>query len=95
MADEQFFAHRDPQGNSSLDRIRATGYLDTPCDCGWSYLTGENLGRGQDSAAEVMEAWMGSPGHRDNILNSGFTEIGVGVFDGYWVQHFGTVREVK
>ncbi len=95
MADEGFFSHRDPSGDASLDRIRATGYLDPPCDCSWTYLTGENLGHGQDSPAEVMEGWMNSPGHRANILNPGFTEIGVGVFDGYWVQNFGTVRETE
>ncbi|MDP2650630.1 MAG: CAP domain-containing protein, partial [bacterium] len=66
---------------------------------GYDYISvGENLALGPfASDAAVVEAWMGSPGHRANILNSRFTEIGVGavrcVFEGRstWlaVQHFG------
>ncbi|MFI8823896.1 CAP domain-containing protein [Streptomyces sp. NPDC053431] len=44
----------------------------------WS-RSGENIAKGQADAAAVMDAWMNSPGHRANILNCGFTEIGVGV----------------
>lgn len=55
---------------------------------------GENIADGQTSAAQVVEAWMNSPEHRENILNPEFTHMGVGLAsseDGteYWCQHFG------
>jgi uncharacterized protein YkwD len=55
---------------------------------------GENIAEGQRNAAEVMTSWMRSPGHRDNILSSEFTEIGTGVAVGrngrlYWAEVFG------
>ena len=53
----------------------------------------ENIAMGQPSAADVMTSWMGSPGHRANILGN-YTTIGIGCFyyEGiyYWVQLFGT-----
>jgi uncharacterized protein YkwD len=54
---------------------------------------GENIAEGQRDAAEVVTSWMRSPGHRDNILSSEFTEIGAGVAVGrngrlYWAQVF-------
>ncbi len=91
MANRDFFSHKDPEGRASVDRIRASGYLDSPCDCSWSYVTGENLAKGQKTAKQVMQDWMDSPGHRENILHPRFTEIGIAFYDGYWVQNFGTV----
>ena len=56
-------------------------------------VKGENLGMGSGSAARLMELWMDSPGHRENILRSSFNSIGVSCieYDGtyYWVQCFG------
>lgn len=54
---------------------------------------GENIAAGQQTPAEVMNAWMNSQGHRENIMNSSFGQIGVGVVKGgsygiYWVQMF-------
>lgn len=53
---------------------------------------GENLAQGQDRPAEVVRAWMASPGHRANILAKDFRRIGVGVAEGYgdrfWAQVF-------
>ena len=40
---------------------------------------GENIANGQRTAAEVMNSWMNSSGHRANILNSAYNQIGVGV----------------
>ena len=56
---------------------------------------GENIAFGYTTAAAVMQAWMNSAGHRANILNPNFTEIGVGVATSaagylYWTQEFGT-----
>ena len=54
---------------------------------------GENIAVGFTSAAEVMEGWMNSPGHRSNILYDGYTTVGVGCFyqdsARYWTQTFG------
>jgi len=54
---------------------------------------GENIAFGYSTAAAVMQAWMNSPGHRANILNPNFKEIGVGVVANaqgylYWTQEF-------
>lgn len=59
------------------------------------YMIGENIAAGSSTAEAVMEQWMNSPGHRANILNSDYTELGVGYFyksdspyGNYWVQIF-------
>lgn len=53
---------------------------------------GENIAWGQKSPEAVMDSWMNSPGHKSNILKSGYTKIGVGVYESggrlYWVQLF-------
>ena len=55
----------------------------------------ENIAYGQTSAQEVFNAWMNSPGHRDNIMNPGYRTFGAALYytDGgyyyYWVQEFG------
>ncbi|MEK3720492.1 CAP domain-containing protein [Paenibacillus sp. FSL H8-0034] len=54
-----------------------------------SYNTaGENIAKGQTSPEQVMNDWMNSPGHRANILNNTYTKIGVGYYNGEWVQEF-------
>lgn len=67
--------------------------------CGWSERVegyyagasrlGENIAAGYRTPAEVMDGWMNSPGHRNNILGN-YTEIGVGYYNNRWVQDFGT-----
>ena len=95
MFDNQYFEHMSPSGQSVSDLTNQVGY---------DYiLIGENLALGnfKDDLA-LVDAWMASPGHRANILNRHYTEIGVavgkGVFEGknVWisVQHFGTPRSV-
>lgn len=84
MAARDFFDHTNPDGAGPGDRVTAAGYP-------WSTY-GENIAKGQSSAEQVMEAWMNSPGHRANILNCDFKEIGVGIHDAggpYWTQVFG------
>ena len=90
MLARDYFAHQSPEGKTVRERARAAGY-------DWRAI-GENIAEGQLAAAEVMETWMHSPGHRRNILDKGFRELGVGLAlgrsgDGYqtkWVQVFGT-----
>ncbi|MEU3890139.1 CAP domain-containing protein [Streptomyces sp. NPDC029041] len=84
MAARGFFDHTDPDGRTPWDRAEKAGI---------SNLGGENIARGQASAAAVMDAWMNSPGHRANILNCDFKTLGVGVEFGsggpWWTQNFG------
>jgi uncharacterized protein YkwD len=82
MRVRSFFNHTNPDGASPGDRISAAGYT-------WSSY-GENIAYGQRTPAAVMEAWMRSTGHCQNILSPRVTEIGIGV-DGQsrgWVQNF-------
>lgn len=64
-------------------------------DAGYQYSTAaENVAAGQIDAADVMASWMGSDGHRANILNADFEDIGIGSATGddgsiYWTQNFG------
>lgn len=85
MVARHFFSHTNPDGAGPGQRITATGYR-------WS-TWGENIAYGQKTPADVMNAWMNSPGHRANILNCAFQEIGVGVNldtgTPYWTQDFG------
>lgn len=82
MADKRYFSHTSPTYGSPFDMMRAFGL---------SYRTaGENIAYGQRTPQEVVTAWMNSSGHRANILNASFTQIGVGyVANGrYWTQMF-------
>ncbi|WP_455755117.1 CAP domain-containing protein [Streptomyces olivaceoviridis] len=85
MAARGFFDHTDPDGDGPGERITAAGYR-------WSTY-GENIAKGQQTPQAVMDSWMNSPGHRANILNCAFKDIGVGVHDGsggpWWTQAFG------
>lgn len=74
MAKKGYYAHVAPDGTTPMHWVEKAGY---------NYLMiGENLVVNRDSAREVVEAFMGSSGHRANILRSDFTEIGVGVANG-------------
>ena len=91
-----YFSHIDRDGGSVKERVKATGYpritIDT-CNCRrLKTHYGESLAKGQWSVDEVMTGWMGSPGHRENILSRDFTELGVGLYADVWVQNFGGVK---
>ncbi|MFG2500646.1 sigma-70 family RNA polymerase sigma factor [Streptomyces sp. NPDC048441] len=85
MAERDFFDHTNPDGDDPGDRVTAAGYR-------WSTY-GENIAAGQGTPAAVMDSWMKSPGHRANILNCSFKEIGIGYRQGaggpWWTQNFG------
>lgn len=82
-----FFDHVNPETGSTLgDRAQEFGYE--------FLVVGENLAAGQRTPEEAFNDWMNSPGHRRNILDPRFTELGVGIRVGgsygvYWVQEFG------
>ncbi|WP_306340029.1 sigma-70 family RNA polymerase sigma factor [Streptomyces sp. AS13] len=86
MAANDYFDHTSQDGREPDDRITAAGYQ-------WTTY-GENIAKGQRTPAEVMQAWMDSPGHRANILNCSFKEIGMGKQESgdgpVWTQVFGS-----
>jgi uncharacterized protein YkwD len=78
MVRRHYFAHTSPSGVDFVRRIRRAGYLRSA----GAWLVGENLAWGsvnRSTPASIMDAWMHSPGHRANILNRRFREIGIGV----------------
>jgi len=88
MTKNNYFSHTGLNGSKPSDRAKAAGY-------NYSYV-GENIAAGNTSPADVIQGWMNSQGHRENILNSNYTEIGFGYsysyssqYRHYWVQVFG------
>ena len=82
MKDIGYFSHTSPTYGSPFEMMKSFGI---------SYRTaGENIAKGYPTPKAVVDAWMNSPGHRANILNSSYTHIGVGyVASGnYWTQMF-------
>ncbi|WP_409368877.1 CAP domain-containing protein [Lysinibacillus sp. 38-6] len=82
MHDKHYFDHTSPTYGTPFKMMKNFGI---------TYKSaGENIAKGQQSATEVVNAWMNSAGHRANILNKNYTHIGVGfVKDGnYWSQMF-------
>jgi uncharacterized protein YkwD len=81
MLAARFFDHTTPAGTTMVDRIRRTGY--TSGASGWK--VGENIAWGTGrlaTAAQIHRSWMNSPGHRANILQRSFREIGIGIETG-------------
>ena len=82
MKDQNYFSHTSPTYGSPFDMMKTFGI---------SYTSAaENIAQGQTTPKEVVQAWMNSQGHRENILNASYTHIGIGhVSDGnYWTQMF-------
>jgi len=85
MRDAHYFDHTSPTYGSPFSMMKAFGIVYT--------YAGENIAAGQPSPKSVVVGWMNSPGHRANILNKNYTQIGVGYASGgtystYWVQEF-------
>jgi uncharacterized protein YkwD len=85
MAAHNYFEHQDLTGHSPADRVRAVGYREK--------LVGENIAYGPKSADEVVQGWLDSPGHCENIMDGRFAEMGIAYAAGqaskrglYWVQ---------
>lgn len=82
MKANRYFSHTSPVYGTPFEMMKNFGI---------TYRSaGENIAKGQTSPQAVVNAWMNSSGHRANILNASFTQIGVGyVADGnYWTQMF-------
>ncbi|EAZ90747.1 CAP domain-containing protein [Crocosphaera chwakensis] len=93
MANDDFFSHEGIDGSTPFERMMDQGY---------SYqAAGENIAAGFTTPESVVAAWIGSSGHRANILSDDFTEIGIGHqynsndtgqvnYFHYWTVNFGT-----
>ncbi len=88
MAARRALDHRGARGDGPGDRITAAGYR-------WSAWA-ENIAHGQPTPARVVASWIGSPGHRANIVNCDLRQMGVAVSQGpggpWWTQVFATPR---
>lgn len=81
MRDRGYFSHTSPTYGTPYQMMRSFGIT--------FRTAGENIAKGQTSPEAVVKGWMNSSGHRANILNPSFTEIGVGFASGnYWTQMF-------
>lgn len=92
MIAENYWAHFAPSGKTPWDFILGAGYHFT--------FAGENLAKNFYSSEEVVNAWMNSPAHRDNLLNGKYKDIGIAVVEGNLdgqkttlvIQEFGTTE---
>jgi uncharacterized YkwD family protein/spore coat assembly protein SafA len=85
MINKNYFSHTSPTYGSPFDMMKSFGIKYSSA--------GENIAKGQRTPQAVMTGWMNSPGHKANILNTSYTEIGVGVAKDssgtyYWTQMF-------
>ncbi|BAZ41251.1 hypothetical protein NIES4101_72130 [Calothrix sp. NIES-4101] len=92
MARQDYFSHTGANGSSAGDRATSAGYKFS--------CFGENIAAGYITPEEVVQAWMSSPGHRANIMNANYQEMGLGYYyvandtgnvnyNYYWAQDFG------
>jgi uncharacterized protein YkwD len=86
MALHNYFEHEDLAGHTPADRVRAVGYREK--------LVGENIAFGPRTADEVVQGWLDSPGHCENIMDPRFAQMGIAYAAGhakrglFWVQVF-------
>lgn len=86
MENNQFFDHISATtGLNPFQRLQQAGVL--------YQLAGENIAAGYPDAIEAVENWMNSLGHRKNILEKGFTELGSGAVSNYYTQNFVTPKK--
>jgi uncharacterized protein YkwD len=81
MNTNRYFSHTSPDGTGAGVRIEVAGYK-------WKTY-GENIAMGYASEKEVVEGWLKSPGHCQNIMKPSFKEMGVAKAGNYWTQNFG------
>ncbi len=78
MVARTYFDHDGPAGGTLVTRVTRTGYINPRM----AWTVGENIGWGSGSLGTpkaMVEAWMASPGHRANLLNPAFEDVGVGI----------------
>jgi uncharacterized protein YkwD len=86
MVDRGFFDHTNPDGEGPGDRFRKAGYSGSKGS--------ENIAMGTHGPSYTVDQWLASDGHCANMMNPGFSEIGVGFYpasqvQGLWTQAFG------
>jgi hypothetical protein len=88
MSDQNYFSHTSQDGREFYERIASAGYDYRNC--------GENIAAGYATPEAVVDGWMNSDGHRANILDPDYCDIGVGyaavagnLYHHYWTQDFG------
>lgn len=74
MEDLGYWGHVSPDGRAPFVAVKARGYDFA--------LAGENLAAGFETIEVLIDGWMESKGHRENILSSGYTECGIALIDG-------------
>ena len=92
MAEHDYFEHQDLTGRSPAQRVRDSGYEEK--------LVGENIAYGPKSIDEVVQGWLDSPDHCENIMDPRFAEMGIAYATGqlsrrglYWVQLLASPRK--
>jgi uncharacterized protein YkwD len=80
MVRREYFSHTNPERQSPFDRLRAAGVTYT--------AAAENIAFGYPTAAGVLQGWLNSEGHRRNLENCGYTQHGLGLNSGTWVEVF-------
>ncbi len=81
MLSKHYFDHVSPDGINPFEWVRKRGYRYN--------LVGENLSLGYRSSQSVVTGWMNSPGHRANILKTGFDEVGIAFSDSSPMRGYG------
>jgi len=74
MFSHDYWSHTSPEGKTPWEFITSSGYHYT--------MAGENLAKNFSNSAGVVEAWMASPTHKDNIVKPGYREIGFAIVNG-------------
>lgn len=80
MNKNNYFSHTSPNYGTPFQMLNTYGI-------NYNYA-GENIAKGQKTPEAVVSAWMNSEGHKANILNKNYTQLGVGYSNGCWVQMF-------
>ena len=84
MKANNYFSHSGLNGSSVGTRVTQAGYI-------WS-MVAENIAMGYKNETAVMDGWIKSPGHCENIMRNGVMEMGVGRDGDYWTKVFGAPR---
>jgi uncharacterized protein YkwD len=87
MMVNNYFSHRSRNGSTLSQRVKREGYTSRGMSV---YRIGENIGWGSGSLGsprKIHRAWMRSDGHRKNIMNRGFRQVGIGVIRGKYKSH--------
>jgi uncharacterized protein YkwD len=76
MARRRYFSHQDKEGRSPFDRLERSGIR--------FQAAAENIAMGQETADAVFRDWMNSRGHRENMVNCRYTDVGIGLVNDHW-----------